>query len=157
MGKQSWEQEIVALAKLCFGKNSKRIKSDYCLSHEIAEGGREGEGANLRIWENCLKRTKFKPSSRKENQINLSERQNQTIGIQNTGRPFAMWEPEKNWNSWLALYEVALSVHWKVDKLNSGWKAPRMECERWRKYMMLPGSQAGAENLNIFTQNKQTQ
>ena len=51
MGKQSWGQEIVALAKLCFGKNSKRIKSDYCLSHEIAcrGGGRKGsKSENLR-------------------------------------------------------------------------------------------------------------
>ena len=50
---ESWWQEFVALAKLGFRKNSKRIKSDYCLSHEM---GWAEKGANLIIWEICLKR-----------------------------------------------------------------------------------------------------
>ena len=88
MGKQSWGQEIVALAKLCFGKNSKRIKSDYCLSHEIAfrGGGRGGsKSENQRKLSEKMPEQSLSHLQGRRTRLICQERQDQTIGIQNTG------------------------------------------------------------------------
>ena len=138
---ESWWQEIVALAKLSFGKNSKRIKSDYCLSHEI--GWAQQKGANLIIWEICLKSHRKLVLAFLGSRTSLIPQQSrdQPQEIENTGRHFARKEKRVE----LCMASVVLSSNWKVDKLNSGdERAGRMDglWERWRKYMMLPGRQA---------------
>ena len=148
---QSWWQEIVA--KLCFGKNFKRIKPDYCLHTRKAAQRRKVDlrKPSEKIFFSSEKIPKLSFSlSRTENQLNFSDEsknnRNQTLDscLRNCKKK-----------------QFAFRSNWKQDKLNlgdglvgAGWRV--RVGGRWRKYMMLPGRLTEFEGLHKITRNKKT-